>query len=118
LASGILADAWEPTRASLEVFRPELKPHVEKFIQIYEPIRHKYFAHRGKDSEEAIWELFKKTAIAEVADILRFSYGLVMGINDMAWNATPPGKWTSDNSYDNLFTEYADSAESLIGGLK
>src|ERR1035437_10228685 len=64
-----VANAWEPNRASLEILRTELVPHAKKIIEVYEPIRHKYFAHRGKDSQEAIAELFKKTAITEVADI-------------------------------------------------
>ena len=113
-----VANAWEPSRTSLEILRSELKPHVEKFIEVYEPIRHKYFAHRGKDSQEAIEELFKKAVITEMGAILRFAYGVVMGIQDMANNATLPGQWTSDKSYDSLFKEYEDSAETLVKGVK
>jgi hypothetical protein len=115
---GFVANVVEPNRASLAILKTELQPHVDKFITVYEPIRHRYFAHRGKDSEQAIKELFEKTAIVEVAEILRFSYGLITGIQDMAYNGTLPGKWTSDKSYDSLFKEYEKSTEELVKGLK
>lgn len=113
-----VANVREPGRSDLETMRKELQPHIDKFIGLYEPIRHKYFAHRGKDSQEAIEELFKKTVITELADTLRFAYGLIMGIQDMAWNGTLPGQWSTDKAYDGLFREYEESAETLIQNLK
>jgi hypothetical protein len=111
-----VAGAWEPSRRDLEILRRELEPYVKKFREVYEPIRHKYFAHRGKDSKEAIAELFRKAVITELADILRFAYGMVRGLHDMAINARPPGKW-SDKHYDSLFKEYEKSAVALVNSL-
>ena len=95
-----------------------MQPHVVKFIAVYEPIRHKYFAHRGKDSKEAIEELFKKAVITELAGSLRFAYGLIMGIQDMAWNGTLPVQWSTDKAYDGLFKVYEKSTERLVQNLK
>ncbi len=114
---GYLENVVEPNRGSLAILKSELQPHVDKFVTIYEPIRNRYFAHRGKDSEQAIRELFEKTTKAEVAQILRFSYGVIMGIQDMADNGTLPGKWTSNKSYDVLSREFEDSAEALVSSL-
>jgi hypothetical protein len=111
-----VANAWEPSRSDLAILRKELKPHVKKFIEVYEPIRHQYFAHRGKASEEVIAELFSKAFKSEMAEILRFVYGVICGIEKMAINATPPGQW-SDKDYDNLSLEYAAKTEEVVKRL-
>jgi hypothetical protein len=85
-----VATAWEPTVADLEPLRIALTPHCEKFRAIYRPIRHKYFAHKGIESDAAIWALFGKTLIGDVAEILRFLHTLLWAINEMAWNARRP----------------------------
>jgi hypothetical protein len=82
--------AWEPTAADLEPLRIALTPHYNKFTAIYQPIRHKYFAHRGMESEQAIAALFGKTLIGDIAEILRFLHTLLWAITEMAWNARPP----------------------------
>jgi len=111
-----IRDAWEPTRKELEALRTALEPHVLKFREVYEPIRNQYFAHRGRASQDVIDELFSKTAISEVADMLRFAYGLIGGIQQMANNATPPGKW-SDGGYHRLFRVHEEKTESLVKSL-
>src|ERR1019366_7049422 len=78
-----VSSAWEPKRRNLEILRTELKPQVKKFIEVYEPIRHQYFAHRGKASEEVIAELFSKAFKSEMAEILRFVYRVICGIDAM-----------------------------------
>jgi AbiU2 len=78
--------AWEPTAADLNQLRTELMPHYDKFIAIYQPIRHKYFAHRGTESQQAIEELFSKTLKADVGEILGFLHTALWAINNMAVN--------------------------------
>lgn len=67
-----------------------LTPHYDKFKAIYQPIRHKYFAHRGMESAQAIATLFSKTLIGDVAEILRFLHTLLWAITEMASNARRP----------------------------
>ena len=82
--------AWEPTGADLEPLRAALKPHYDKFKAIYQPIRHKYFAHRGTESQQAIEALFSKTLKVDVAEILGFLHTTLWAIREMAWNASRP----------------------------
>ncbi|MFY9724135.1 MAG: hypothetical protein WAJ87_01500 [Bryobacteraceae bacterium] len=82
--------AWEPTTADLEPLRSALTPHYDKFKLIYRPIRHKYFAHRGTDSQQAIEALFSQTLKTDVEEILRFLHTLLGAIREMAWNARRP----------------------------
>lgn len=111
-----LAGAWEPTRNDLDVLRTELAPYVQRFRAIYEPIRNKYFAHRSKATEEVIGELFSKATVNEAAEILRFVYGLIRGIQEMTANGTPPGRWYG-KEYDQLYRIYETAAENLVKGL-
>jgi hypothetical protein len=111
-----VAKAWEPTRKDLEPLRVELIPHIEKFKSTYAPIRNQSFAHRGKEAEEAIAELFKKTAKSEMADILRFAYTVIWAIQDIANNATRPDL-TQSIKYEGLVRVYEEKTEALIRSL-
>lgn len=111
-----VAEAWEPTRTDLEILRTELAPYPQKFRAVYEPIRDEYFAHRSKMNEAGMEELFSKAKIDEAAEILRFVYGLVCGVEQMAMNATPPGQWYGKN-YDDLYRVYEAATEDFVRGL-
>jgi len=111
-----LASVREPSLKDLEVLRTELKTQTNKFRSIYEPIRHQYFAHRAKSCSEAITALFEAATANELAAILKFVYGLVGGITDMAHNGTLPGQW-NDKEYQRLFGTFEKSTEELIKRL-
>src|SRR5579863_6156776 len=83
------ANAWEPTRMDLARLGAALEPHVEKVKQIYQPIRHEYFAHRGRATPEITGAMFSRTLIGDVEEILRFLHTLTYSIREMAWNAAP-----------------------------
>lgn len=83
-------NAWEPTSADLEPLKTALTPHYEKFKIIYRPIRHRAFAHRSTEDENAIGALFGRTLFGDVAEILRFLHTLLWAITEMAWNARRP----------------------------
>ncbi|HWR13405.1 MAG TPA: hypothetical protein VN577_01150 [Terriglobales bacterium] len=85
-----VSQAWEPRTADLEVLRDALVPHYNTFKSIYQPIRHKYFAHRGVDSQQAITALFSQTLFGDVARILGFLHTLLWAIQEMASNARRP----------------------------
>ena len=101
--------AWEPTKADLQPLTAALAPHHDKFKEIYRPIRHRYFAHRGMQSQQAILALFSKTLIGDVAEILRFLHTLLWAIREMAWNARRPNL---SNHAD--FTKYVDGLNKEI----
>ena len=85
-----LASAWEPATGDLEVLRTAIAPHYDKFTAIYKPIRHKFFAHKGMETQAAIDALFGKTSIGDVTEILRFLHTLLWAIRELAWNAKTP----------------------------
>jgi HEPN superfamily AbiU2-like protein len=81
-----VAQAHEPSSSDLNIFQSALAPHYDKFKNIYKPIRHKYFAHRGTDTRQAIEELFSQTLKSDVEEILRFLHTALKAIWEMAWN--------------------------------
>ena len=91
--------AWEPARVDLEPMDAALAPHYAKLKSIYQPIRHRYVAHRGMDSQQAIQALFSKALKTDVAEILGFLHTLLWAIRDMAWNASVP-ELSSRADYD------------------
>jgi AbiU2 len=108
--------AWEPNSADLELFRTALAPHYDKFRTIYKPIRHKFFAHKSKESEAAIQGLFDKTNSADVNEILRFLYTLIWAINEIAWNATRPDL-TDFSRYEGYVNELNTNTERFVRQL-
>jgi len=111
-----MANAREPQRKELVLLQQELNPDVKTFKEVYGPVRHRYFAHRSTATEDVIAELFSKTNFNEAAEILKFVYDLICGIQSMAWNGTPPGQW-SHGHYERLYRQDERSAESFMRGL-
>jgi hypothetical protein len=108
--------AWEPARKDLEPLRDALSPYEKKVKEVYRPLRHAYFAHRGQASEDAIAALFGKTLIVEVAEILTFLYTLVWEIRDMADNAKRPDL-TNFRPYQSYVEHLEEKVEKLIRSI-
>ena len=69
----LIDSAWVPVDASeLRYLKRELKPHFRKVTEIYQPIRHWYYAHRLLQTDKPVAELFSLTSRNEVAQILDF----------------------------------------------
>lgn len=105
--------AWEPTVADLEPLQNALQPHYEKFRTIYRPIRHKAFAHRGAEHENAIAELFSKTLIGDGTEILRFLHTLLWAITEMALNARRPDL-TDFRDYESYVKRINERTEQFV----
>jgi hypothetical protein len=111
-----LGNAWEPTRKDLEVLRTSLVPHSEKFKQIYQPIRHGYFAHRARVSRADVEEWFGKALVGDINEILRFLYTVVGAIKQMALD----GKLldlTNFRDYDRYVGELKMETEALLRSI-
>jgi len=105
--------AWEPTATDLVFLKTELEPYCDKFHAIYAPIRHSYYAHRGKEDEGAIAALFSKTQLGEVNEILRFLYTLVVAIQELANNGTRPDL-TNVRSYEAYVANIKKRTEEFV----
>jgi hypothetical protein len=97
-----------------------LTPHVNKFKAIYRPIRrpirHKYFAHRGTESQQAIEALFSKILKTDVAEILGFLHTLLWAIREMAWNGKKPDLGDSTD-YDREVRGLTKEIEEFVCSL-
>lgn len=113
---GYLASSWEPTRSDLACLESALSPHVSKFEQIYQHIRHAYFAHRGRAAEEVVSGLFSQTRIGDVEEILRFLYTLIDSIQEMASNGTRLDLGNT-GAYERQVARASKDAEIFIRGL-
>jgi hypothetical protein len=111
-----VANAWEPTRSDLKNLGDAIVPYADKFHETYQPIRHIYFAHRGKMGADDIVGLFGKTQISDATDIIRFLYTLVFAIWEIHLNGRKPD--LSDvQKYDSYVKVLSDDVEKLIRGL-
>lgn len=111
-----IQNAWEPTAADLEPLRVALVPHRNRFNAIYRPIRHKVFAHRSLEDEQAITALFSRTHIGEVAEILRFLHTLLWAITEMAWNAKRPDL-TDFSNYESYVSDIRTETTKFVQQL-
>lgn len=110
-------NAWAPKRGDLEYLRSELQPYVKRFREVYEPIRHQYFAHRSKMSETAIGALFEGAVVTEAIDILKFLKALTGSIWDLAWNGEKPDL-TRGHGYEGYAELVGGKARDLLNRLK
>jgi hypothetical protein len=111
-----MENAWEPTRADLEKLSDAIAPYADKFHKTYQPIRHIYFAHRGKMRADDVRELFGKTQIGEATDIIRFLYTLVYAIWEIHLNGRKP-ELNNFQKYDSYVKFLSDDVEMLVMGL-
>jgi AbiU2 len=87
----LIDGAWAPVDASeLRYLKKELKPHFRKFTEIYQPIRHYYYAHRLLQTDKLVAELFSLTSRNELEQILDFFHQLVREIWHLYQNGTKP----------------------------
>jgi len=111
-----LAHAHEPSMLDLKVLEAALAPHYDKLKSIYQPIRHKYFAHRGTDTRQVIEALFSQTLKSDVENILRFLHTALNAIWEMAWNGRSLD--LSDfSSYQHYVKDLDKGIESFIRHL-
>jgi HEPN superfamily AbiU2-like protein len=87
----LIDGVWAPADASeLRYLKKELKPHFQKFMEIYQPIRHYYYAHRLLQTDKPVAELFSLTNRNELRQILDFLHQLVRAICDLYQNGRKP----------------------------
>src|ERR1041385_4217942 len=87
----LIDGAWAPADASeLRYLKKELKPHIQKFTEIYQPIRHTYYAHRLLQTDQPVAKLFSLTNRSELRQILNFLHELVEDIWHLYQNGMKP----------------------------
>lgn len=108
-------DAYEPTSEDFHRLRGELSKHRRVFEQNYRPIRHKLFAHLGKDYIGKNDELWEQTNIGELETILWFLHDLKETLFDAYHNGKKPvlsGRKPDVAFYEDDFAELLDQTKN------
>jgi hypothetical protein len=114
----LIDGAWAPADASeLRYLKKSLQPHFCKFTEIYQPIRHWYYAHRLLQTDKPVAELFSLTNRSELAQILDFLHELVEGIWHLYQNGVKPEFGTQRSRNDSEATRSARRVIHKLAGL-
>lgn len=84
----LLVDAWEPTAGDLRCFNDLLTPWQQKYKVMYQPIRHKAFAHRDLVLDPD--HLFSQAQISDIDDLLYALYDSVECLWSLYHNGIKP----------------------------
>jgi hypothetical protein len=69
-----VANAYVPTAKDFQRLRREASRHQAQYEAIYRPIRNQVFAHKDAGSMDTVQELFGKTKISDIEQLLDFLY--------------------------------------------
>jgi hypothetical protein len=110
-----MKEAYEPVKSDFERLKKEVSKQQKIYEKIYRPIRHQVIAHKVTGSIENVGELFGKTNIGEVQELINSLHQIENIIFDLLYN----GRLNKIGHYE--FTEderaYSD-VEALLGKLK
>lgn len=85
-----LEEAFEPRVADLRLLKKELAKYKKKFSAVYKDIRNLVFAHKILKDKEKVTELFGKTQVGEIEDMLYFLHDLLENIWQLFQNGLRP----------------------------
>lgn len=85
-----LMDVFEPQASDLRALKKALSPHRAKFKSVYGDIRDYVFAHKILKDKEKVSELFGKTQIKDIDEMLYFFYDLIEVIFQLFHNGRKP----------------------------
>jgi hypothetical protein len=94
LASGLdpdsldkyISSAYEATVEDFRKIRKEVSKWANLFQKTYQPIRHKIYAHKEIEIIESHQQLFDKTQIGQVQEMLSFLYGVEQFVFELYHN--------------------------------
>jgi len=69
-----IENAYEPTEDDFQKLRGAITKHKKIYEKIYRPIRNKVIAHKDQETISVQEELYKKTDIGEIEDILNILF--------------------------------------------
>lgn len=87
---GYLNEAWTFDRNAIKDLTKELAKHRKIYEQGYEPLRHKVYAHIGTLDTREFYEMVGKTNVQTMEEMLRFTFDLVMQLEDLFENGNKP----------------------------
>jgi hypothetical protein len=96
-----LSKAFEPTTKDLRALKKSLSPFRNKFDLGYKDIRNQVVAHKILKEEKKISDLFSKTQIKEIEDILHYLYDLLNALWELFHNGREPKLGVQQFDYKN-----------------
>jgi hypothetical protein len=108
---------WEASTADLRTLKRALRPHASKFESVYRPIRTNVFAHQLLKDQALISDLFSKTLIKEMDDILHFLHDLIGALWELAYNGMKPALGVINYGYQRRIEEIKANTRKLLDQL-
>lgn len=96
-----LSKAFEPTTKDLRALKNSLSPFRKNFDKVYKDIRNKVVAHKILKENEKISDLFSKTQIKEIEEILHYLYDLLATLWELFHNGREPKLGVQQFDYKN-----------------
>lgn len=107
--------AYVPVEADFQRLRGEVSKQQKIYEDVYRPIRHRVIAHKEAATIESVSELFGKTNIGQVEEIINFLHQIENIVFDLLYN----GRLQSIGDYNFSEDERAKKdVENLLGKLK
>ena len=81
-----LSDAYVPCESDFQRLRGETSKRHKQYEEIYRPIRNKVIAHKEQQTIENVDELFGKTSIDQIEEILNFLFQVQSIVFELLFN--------------------------------
>lgn len=85
-----LSDVYVPSRADFRNLKRHVSARRKLYEEKYRPLRHKVFAHRGVATREEVGDLFAKTNLKELQQLLVFLGRLYSALWNLYFNGHKP----------------------------
>ena len=110
-----MRQTYQPTVSDFGKIKQAIVPHRKKFDYIYKDIRNYVFGHNIAHKLGTTSDLFKKTKIGDLEEILYFLYDLQSVIWELFYNGTKPDLGVRKYDYkDRISSEARQAMNALI----
>ena len=82
--------AWAGDRQTIGALKKSLEPHINRYRDVYEPLRHSYFAHRSLKPEQSVGEMFEQTNRIEIGETITYIRDLAEALRQAYVNGREP----------------------------
>jgi len=82
--------AWAGDRQTMAGLKQSLEPHIKLYREVYEPLRHSYFAHRAIKPRQSIRHMFQQTNREEIGETIRYLRDVAEALRQAFVNGTNP----------------------------
>lgn len=81
---------WSGDRQTITDLERSLEPHIKLYRNVYEPLRHSYFAHRAMQGEQSVWNMFQQTNREEIGKTIQYIRDVAESLREAFFNGRKP----------------------------